>query len=382
MDSPKKNRVPVQEPVRCLFPQEQASIPNVNTQPVPVHPQVTRFSATDIINVPNTDDSLSSDDSGTDTLHIALDDSSSDDNPRDLSAGNNKHKDDTPDPHTQPVIARIPLVNQPMFAHSSPLISEYPRPAMSFYHAPPPASSFTSLHTQLPPVMFPSTFPGFLPYQPPVFSYLQSHAMTPQHPIETSRVLSTSDASDDEGNDSDSRGCSPQSSRDQTSPANSFTSSGVYSNPSPVPSPVPSPDPSPIPSVSETFDFAPSPFKTPVTNKRTRAPGGRTCYAPNHIRVMEKAFTENKYPDYDLLEKMSAELDIPVKKIKVWFQNKRARNKSRYPDMSTHNMAASMSAVGYGYLPGAMPLPFTSGPHMMPVYPGYPYPGMYPSPMC
>ncbi|XP_048252670.1 homeobox protein vent1-like [Haliotis rufescens] len=368
MDSLKTNQVPIQKPVRCLFPQEETSVPVTNTQAVPARPQTTRFSVTDIIKFSKTEDSLSSDDSGTDALHIALDSSADD-----TSAGNSSNKVDMSASDTRPALARRPLVQQEhSFAHSSPLISDYPRPAMSFYHALPPAGSFTPLHTQLPPIMFPSTYPGFLPYQPPVFSHLPSHAMTLQHQNDTNRVLSNSDESDDEGNDS--RSCSPPSIRDQTSPANSLTSSGVYSNASPIASPVPSP--------SESFHSAPSPVKSPMANKRARAPGGRTCYAPNQVRAMEKAFIDNKYPDYDVLEKMSAELEIPVKKIKVWFQNKRARSKSRYPDMSAHTMAASMSAVGYGYLPGAMPLPFTGGPRMMPVYPGYPYPGMFPSPMC
>ena len=91
---------------------------------------------------------------------------------------------------------------------------------------------------------------------------------------------------------------SPTSGDDgRVSPADSLSSSGVSSCSSPLRS---------TPEMSPT---------TPKTYSRT--PGGRTSYVPSQVRAMEKVFSENRYPDYDQLEKMSAELGIPTKKIKV-----------------------------------------------------------------
>ncbi|ESO93602.1 hypothetical protein LOTGIDRAFT_70713, partial [Lottia gigantea] len=51
----------------------------------------------------------------------------------------------------------------------------------------------------------------------------------------------------------------------------------------------------------------------------------RTNYTPEQVRGLEKVFLETPYPEPEAMEKLSKELEIPEQKLKVWFQNKRAR---------------------------------------------------------
>lgn len=44
---------------------------------------------------------------------------------------------------------------------------------------------------------------------------------------------------------------------------------------------------------------------------------GRTSYTADQVRVMEKIFAEDRYPGFELLEQLSSDLEIPVKRIKV-----------------------------------------------------------------
>ncbi|XP_046556959.1 segmentation polarity homeobox protein engrailed-like [Haliotis rubra] len=117
----------------------------------------------------------------------------------------------------------------------------------------------------------------------------------------------------------------------------------------------------------------------------------RKNYNEKQARRLKQVFLENKYPDVELYEDLSQELNIPVKRLKVWFQNRRSRNKRtsdtkmmNYP-LQQQNMAAMLSsAPGYGYTPPMMHQPMyqypaPNVPMMYPpsLYPGYPYPFHY-----
>ena len=184
----------------------------------------------------------------------------------------------------------------------------------------------------------------------------------------------------------------------RASPADSLSSSGVSSCSSPLRA---SPELSP---------------KSPKTY--TRTPGGRTSYAPNQVRAMEKLFAENRYPDYDLLEKLSADLGIPIKKIKVsiqtkstliqcrtlifpyyqwsyitltvtfvfcfqvWFQNKRARTKSRYQEVSFNSIAGMIPSVPTYGMQGFPMMSLPMAAPMMSPYPIHPLQTPFQPYMC
>ncbi|XP_071091440.1 homeobox protein aristaless-like 3 [Haliotis cracherodii] len=152
----------------------------------------------------------------------------------------------------------------------------------------------------------------------------------------------------------------------KVSPAHRNSSGGESINASPATSPLPS--------------------SSPATTKRVRPSGGRTCYTQKQVRAMEQVFSENKYPDYDVIEHMSAEIGISHKRIKVWFQNKRARRKSRAPEThsphSPHVAAMMTSSPGINYMSPMMPQFQFPVPAMMSPFPGFPYPPMFPPTVC
>ncbi|ESP01743.1 hypothetical protein LOTGIDRAFT_70438, partial [Lottia gigantea] len=51
----------------------------------------------------------------------------------------------------------------------------------------------------------------------------------------------------------------------------------------------------------------------------------RTNYSPQQVRSLEKIFLDTPYPESEVMEQLSRDLDIPEKNLKIWFQNKRAR---------------------------------------------------------
>ncbi|XP_046563711.1 homeobox protein aristaless-like 3 [Haliotis rubra] len=341
---------PASKSARCLFPEDGCSGPASTQRPIKkecMTPEkhVSHYNVIDIIKKEKTDESISSDDSGTDALHVAFDETEDNSARADTSSDSPKTSD-----------AIEATTQQEAKTVCTPLISEYPPPSVPSYpYGLMPPHAFYPMPT---PGMYPSVYPGYMPYQPSVFQHIM-----PQMPsvpqtmassvVEAHRMQEYYNKVEDN-----------ISSHRSPSPASSQASSGVYSDPSPVPSPTRS-----NPSI-------PSPEISPVVPQRMRAPGGRTFYTQKQVRAMEKTFSECKYPDYEVFEELSLKLDIPVKKIKVWFQNKRARSKSHTPGASTPR---------YGYMGSgpmmAFPYPVPAAP-MMPMYPGYPYPSMFASPMC
>ncbi|XP_067684177.1 uncharacterized protein [Haliotis asinina] len=112
----------------------------------------------------------------------------------------------------------------------------------------------------------------------------------------------------------------------------------------------------------------------------------RTSYTPGQLRALERVYMENPYPECDTIDRLARELDIPDQRLRVWFQNKRARmrrqakqNKQSTPlpqvnPYSAQPMSALMSAASpYSFLPpNAMMAPGQAS-QMMP-RPIFPYP--------
>ncbi|XP_062589215.1 homeobox protein invected-like [Saccostrea cucullata] len=91
----------------------------------------------------------------------------------------------------------------------------------------------------------------------------------------------------------------------------------------------------------------------------------RTNYTPQQVHTLEKVFHENPYPDAEKMEELSKELEISESKLKVWFQNKRARWRRRMND-NTHQVPRFMGPSTlmppmspYGYIGHVMPPPMS-----------------------
>ena len=55
----------------------------------------------------------------------------------------------------------------------------------------------------------------------------------------------------------------------------------------------------------------------------------RTTFTDNQKRMLDEYFATNPYPDPKEAEDLSQQLNLPENVIKVWFQNKRSRNKQK-----------------------------------------------------
>ncbi|XP_048252666.1 paired mesoderm homeobox protein 2-like [Haliotis rufescens] len=342
--------------VRCLFPEINRSPTQCHIKLESTTPEksVSRFNVIDIIKKDETENSDSSDDSGTDALHTTFEDaegnikSKYNANEATTNGSESINHDVIGAKHSPEELTAVPAT----------VIKEYPSPSFYYPGGYVPRSTFYPMFLPGP---YPTAYPGSLPSQ------FFPHTMSQIPPVPQTATASTIDKQRvqvhyDDSDTSDHTHRSP-------SPAASTTSSGVYSDS--VPSPT-----------SSTHRVTSPAIEAVAPQKNVRVPSVRTSYSQRQVRVMEKAFSESRYPDYEVFETMSAELDIPVKKLKVWFQNKRARSRSRVPSPDTLTSIMS-STPAYGYMApySMMPFPYPSAP-VMPMYPGYPYPSMFPSPIC
>ncbi|KAL5014888.1 hypothetical protein ScPMuIL_009158 [Solemya velum] len=99
------------------------------------------------------------------------------------------------------------------------------------------------------------------------------------------------------------------------------------------------------------------PHRSAVTQEGSKK--GRANYSPFQINALEKMFFENTYPDSDAIENLSEDIGVPKNKVKVWFQNKRARWRRRVDNNSNNKQQKPTSipkptqipsASSYGYL--------------------------------
>ncbi|XP_052777398.1 pituitary homeobox 2-like [Mya arenaria] len=175
--------------------------------------------------------------------------------------------------------------------------------------------------------------------------------------LESTEQLGTVDTALTDSSMPSQDSASPQSSASASSPSgSSFTSPGsgvgVVSSPETEFTSQETQSTSP-----ETDSISP---QTTRDNKKKKLV--RTCYTNEQIQILMKMFHENPYPDSEQMEEMAKEFGVPDNKIKIWFQNKRARWRRRVNEsMNSYPaglvpMTPAMSPVHpYSYMtPGHM----------------------------
>ncbi|CAF0998740.1 unnamed protein product [Rotaria sp. Silwood1] len=68
--------------------------------------------------------------------------------------------------------------------------------------------------------------------------------------------------------------------------------------------------------LNTTFELA------PPTGRRRRQ---RTIFSKDQVDILDQVFEKNQYPDIQLREQLSEQLDVPEARIQVWFKNRRSR---------------------------------------------------------
>ncbi|XP_041379110.1 homeobox protein prophet of Pit-1-like [Gigantopelta aegis] len=97
---------------------------------------------------------------------------------------------------------------------------------------------------------------------------------------------------------------------------------------------------------------------------------GRISYSLVQVRRLESVLTKTPYPDIETLEALSQEFGIPQQRIKVWFQNKRARRKRLLPSIHrAYPFVPFHPATSIG--PSASPYSFMSPASVIPHPPFY-----------
>ncbi|KAL5015204.1 hypothetical protein ScPMuIL_009474 [Solemya velum] len=118
-----------------------------------------------------------------------------------------------------------------------------------------------------------------------------------------------------------------------------------------------------------------SPESIPASSGDSGDKNTRTKYTPQQLNTLEKVFVENPYPDTDEVERLAGEIGVTEGKIRIWFQNKRARWRRRAQN-TTQQQTFVPSTSGYPVMPtsnyGTIP-PYVSTCMPTSTYPTVPF---------
>jgi len=91
-----------------------------------------------------------------------------------------------------------------------------------------------------------------------------------------------------------------------------------------------------IPSIQINYPFKEGFFRNKFLNKKRkedidepRTCGKRTNYTEDQLEKLESYFLIDQYPSKKIQKHLAKVLRVHVENVKIWFQNKRARNKKR-----------------------------------------------------
>uniref|UniRef100_A0A7E4W466 Homeobox domain-containing protein n=1 Tax=Panagrellus redivivus TaxID=6233 RepID=A0A7E4W466_PANRE len=71
----------------------------------------------------------------------------------------------------------------------------------------------------------------------------------------------------------------------------------------------------------------------------------RTAFNESQLDELEKCFQNCHYPDVNMREKLSKDIQLPEPKIQVWFKNRRAKHRKHLrnvPSVDSHNLTPSV----------------------------------------
>lgn len=74
--------------------------------------------------------------------------------------------------------------------------------------------------------------------------------------------------------------------------------------------------------IDSTYEVLKS-YNRPATPKRKR-----TKLSENQLSILEEAYTMNHHPSLEMRQSMASKIGIPAKNVQIWFQNRRAKDKS------------------------------------------------------
>ncbi|XP_053377973.1 homeobox protein orthopedia-like [Mercenaria mercenaria] len=120
------------------------------------------------------------------------------------------------------------------------------------------------------------------------------------------------------------------------------------------------------------------PVTSPENNEEQPKKKARTNYTNEQVQKLLKIFHENPYPDSEMMETIGKDLGVPENKIKIWFQNKRARWRRRVNDVNNYPqpflpVSPMLSPVApYGFMPTGHMMT-SSPPQAIPGYFNYPW---------
>ena len=90
-------------------------------------------------------------------------------------------------------------------------------------------------------------------------------------------------------------------------------------------------------------------------NSSLKKGGGRTTFTPAQLARLEEIFQDHPHPEFDHLEEIAEEMELRYEVIRVWFKNRRAKQKKggsalkkagslRSPNSSLSSTSSSHSA--------------------------------------